>query len=126
MKKIVLACLLACAITTATRAASAATGYPCTVQFVPPSRLPTGGSYGSISVEFWDGPFCSGKLLAQPSIWSSGATTTDADSKYLYREAALMQLYRNLVDVTLRGGRILYFTNTTGATLKYFSVSGQY
>lgn len=93
--------------------ASAATGYPCTVTLLPYTGNAYYGNYGIVQIEMWSGAHCSGSFLGFVSAYSVGATNSTVNKSYLYTEAQLMALYRNMMEAASRSIRTYYFTAST-------------
>jgi len=90
--------------------ASAANAYPCTVTLNPHTGNSFYGNYGSVELELWSGPQCSGSFIRFVTAFSVGATYSSVDKNYLYTEAQLMALYRNAMEAAARGVRTYFFT----------------
>jgi hypothetical protein len=99
--------------------AQAATGYPCTVYLMPNTGNSYYGNFGSVDVEMWTGPKCTGSFIRVVSAFSVGSTNANAAASFLYREEQLMALYRNLVDAASRGTRTYFFTKSSSGGGQY-------
>src|SRR5262245_53196463 len=75
--------------------ARATSGYPCTVAFYPNTGAPGAGNFGTVEIEMWTGPQCTGTFLGFFDALSTGATGAGVVTLSTYREAALLELYRN-------------------------------
>jgi hypothetical protein len=88
-------------------------GFVCDVEYVPNGGV--AGQHGTISIQLYSGPSCTGTQLGAFSFCTTGATWVWCDPNHLYSEAAIMQLWQSLMSALQNNFKTSVWAESSGA-----------